>query len=111
MGVETDSAEDGNEALAKFKLREFGLILLDLHLPGVDGMEVLRQLRESNRDIRIIIITAYGTIDLAVEAMKLGAVDFISKPFLPEEIRKRVAHVFDREKAGQIIRNPAYLSN
>jgi CheY-like chemotaxis protein len=111
MGVETDSAEDGNEALAKLKLREFGLILLDLHLPGVDGMEVLRQLRESNRDIRIIIITAYGTIDLAVEAMKLGAVDFISKPFLPEEIRKRVAHVFDREKAGQIIRNPAYLSN
>ena len=77
--METDSAEDGNEALAKLKEKEFGLILLDLHLPGVDGMEVLRQLRESNRDIRIIIITAYGTIELAVEAMKLGAVDFISE--------------------------------
>jgi CheY-like chemotaxis protein len=111
LGVETDSAEDGNEALAKLKEKEFGLILLDLRMPGVDGMEVFRQVRESKRDIRIIIITAYGTIELAVEAMKLGAVDFIPKPFVPEEIREMVARVLDKEKTGQIKRNPPYLFN
>ena len=111
LGVETDSAEDGNEALAKLKEKEFGLILLDFRMPGVDGMEVLRQVRESKRDIRIIIITAYGTIELAVEAMKLGAVDFIPKPFVPEEIREMVARVLDREKTGQIKRNPHHLFN
>jgi len=52
LGVEVDSAEDGEEALAKLKEKEFGLILLDLHMPGVDGMEVLRQVREIRPDIR-----------------------------------------------------------
>lgn len=101
LGVETDSAEDGKEALAKLSEKEFGLILLDIRMPGVDGMEVLRQVRDSRPDIRIIILTAYGTIDLAVEAMKLGAVDFIQKPFVPEQIRERVARVMSREKIRQ----------
>jgi len=61
-------------------------------------MEVLRQLREIRPDIRVIIITAYGTVGLAVEAMRLGAVDFVQKPFIPEEIRETVARVMDREK-------------
>jgi CheY-like chemotaxis protein len=101
LGVETDSAEDGKQALVKLKEKEFGLILLDLRMPGVDGMEVLRQVRESRPDIRIIILTAYGTIELAVEAMKLGAVDFIQKPFVPEQLRERVARVMRREKIRQ----------
>jgi CheY-like chemotaxis protein len=111
LGVETDTAEDGKEALVKLREKEFGVILLDIRMPGVDGMEVLRQVRESKPDIRIIIITAYGTIELAVEAMKLGAADFIPKPFVPEEIREVVARVLDREKTGQIKRNPPHLFN
>lgn len=98
LGVETDGAEDGKEALAKLREKEFGLILLDICMPGVDGMEVLRQVRKNRPDIGIIILTAYGTIELAVEAMKLGAVDFIQKPFVPEEIRERVARVMSREE-------------
>jgi DNA-binding NtrC family response regulator len=101
LGVEVDSAQDGEEALAKLKEKEFGLILLDLHMPGVDGMEVLRQVREIRPDIRVVIITAYGTVELAVEAMKLGAVDFVQKPFVPEEIRKMVIRVIDREKLDE----------
>ena len=101
LGVEVDSAEDGEEALAKLKEKEFGLILLDLHMPGVDGMEVLRQVREIRPDIRVVIITAYGTVELAVEAMRLGAVDFVQKPFVPEEIRKMVIRVMDREKLDE----------
>jgi len=102
LGVETDSAEDGKEALVKLREKEFGLILLDIRMPGVDGMEVLRQVRESRPDIRIIILTAYGTIELAVEAMKLGAVDFIQKPFVPEQIRGRVAKVISMGKIRQL---------
>jgi DNA-binding response OmpR family regulator len=101
LGVEVDSAEDGEEALAKLKEKEFGLILLDLHMPGVDGMEVLRQVREIRPDIRVVIITAYGTVELAVEAMRLGAVDFVQKPFVPEEIRKMVIRVMDRGKLDE----------
>ncbi len=101
LGVKTDSAEDGKKALAKLREKEFGLILLDIRMPGVDGMEVLRQIRERRPDIRIIILTAYGTIELAVEAMKLGAVDFIQKPFVPEQIRERVAQVINWGKTGQ----------
>ncbi|OGP62845.1 MAG: hypothetical protein A2169_11850 [Deltaproteobacteria bacterium RBG_13_47_9] len=97
LGVRTEIASDGKEALAKLKDKEYGLILLDLHMPGVDGMEVLRHVHESRSNIRVIIITAYGTVKLAMEAIKLGAVDFMHKPFLPEEIRARVAQVIDRE--------------
>jgi DNA-binding response OmpR family regulator len=101
LEVETDTAANGEEALAKLKEREFGLILLDLKMPGMDGMEVLRRVREIRPDIRIIIITAYGTVESAVEAMKLGAVDFIRKPFSPEEIRELVSRVMDREKLDE----------
>ena len=101
MGVETDTAADGEEALAKLKEKEFGLILLDLKMPGIDGMEVLHRISEIRPDIRIIILTAYGTVELAVEAMKLGAADFIQKPFTPEEIRELVSRVLDREEIDE----------
>jgi len=101
LQLETDTATNGEEALAKLKEKDFGLILLDLRMPGMDGMEVLRKVREIRPDIRIIMITAYGTIELAVEAMKLGAVDFIQKPFSPEEIRELVSRVLDREKLDE----------
>ena len=101
LKLETDTAADGEEALAKLKEKGFGLMLLDLKMPGMDGMEVLRRVREIRPDIRIIIITAHGTVESAVEAMKLGAVDFIQKPFSPEEIRGLVSRVTDREKLDE----------
>jgi DNA-binding response OmpR family regulator len=101
LQLKTDTATNGEEALAKLKEKEFALILLDIRMPGMDGMEVLRQVREIRPDIRIIMISAYGTIELAVEAMKLGAVDFIQKPFSPEEVRTLVSRVLDREKLDE----------
>ena len=101
LGLKTDCASTGEEALAKLREKEFGLILLDLNMPVVDGVEVLRQVREYRPDLRVIVMTAYGTRELAVEAMKLGAVDLIRKPFVPEEIRERVARVIEKEKNRQ----------
>jgi two-component system, OmpR family, alkaline phosphatase synthesis response regulator PhoP len=97
MDVDCDTAINGEEALSKLKDTDFGLVLLDLRLPGMDGMDVLQKLREDRPDIRVVIITAHGTIDSAVDAMKLGAVDFIQKPFSPEEIRELVSQVIQRE--------------
>jgi DNA-binding response OmpR family regulator len=97
LNVETDTASNGEEALAKLKEKDFGLILLDIRMPGIDGMEVLRRVREVRPDVRIIMITAYGTIESAVEAIKLGAVDFLQKPFDPGDIRALVSRVMDRE--------------
>lgn len=97
LQLKIDTAVNGEEALAKLNEKKFGLILLDLKMPGMDGMEVLRQISQVQPQTRVIIITAHGTIESAVEAMKLGAVDFIQKPFTPVEIRKLVSKVADRE--------------
>jgi DNA-binding response OmpR family regulator len=102
MGAEIDTAANGEEALTKLKEKEFGLILLDIRMPGMDGMEVLHRVREIRPDIRVIMITAYGTVESAVEAMKLGAVDFLQKPFDPEEIRELVLRVADRERLDEM---------
>ncbi|MBS1214152.1 MAG: hypothetical protein H6R26_2769, partial [Proteobacteria bacterium] len=74
---EIETAPSGEEALAAIEDRNFGIVLLDLRMPGIDGMEVLRRMRDIAPNTRVIIMTAHGGVDSAVEAMKLGAVDFI----------------------------------
>ena len=91
LGMPVQTAGDGEEALQKLRDSDFSLVLLDLKLPGMDGLEVLRRIRESWPKIPVIMITAHGSIEFAVEAMKLGAVDFIRKPFSPGEIRALVS--------------------
>jgi DNA-binding response OmpR family regulator len=101
LETEISTAVDGEEALQKIKEKDYGVILLDLKLPGMDGLKVLKEVRDIRPDILVIIVTAYGTIDSAVEAMKLGAVDYIQKPFAPKEIRELVAKVIDREELDE----------
>lgn len=98
LQLEVETAVNGEEALAKLEEKEYALILLDLKMPGMNGMEVLRLVEKNRPEIPIIIISAHGTIDSAVEAMKLGAVDFLQKPFAPQEIRDLVSKVLDRGK-------------
>jgi DNA-binding NtrC family response regulator len=97
LGCEIDTADDGEDALKQLDHKEFDLVLLDIRLPRMDGIEVLRQAVERNPNVRIIMVSAHGTVENAVEAMKLGAVDFIQKPFTPKEIRDLVQQVLDRE--------------
>lgn len=98
MNYQVDTAVNGEETLEKLQTEGIGLVLLDLKMPGMDGMEVLRQLAQTRPDVRVIIITAYGTIERAVEAMKLGVVDFIQKPFTPNQIRELVSKVMNRDR-------------
>lgn len=97
LPVEVEVAASGAEALEKLASQpyDFRLCLLDLLMPGIDGMEVLRRLAATRPDIKVIVITAHGSIDAAVEAMKLGAVDFLTKPFQAAEIRTAVSRVLD----------------
>ena len=95
------AAVNGEDALQKLSEKTFGLVLLDLKMPGMDGMETLRRIKEKWAKTRVIIITAHGSIESAVEAMKLGAVDFIQKPFSPGEIRELVTLVMKRESMDE----------
>lgn len=95
--MDVDTAVNGEEAMGKLQEKNFALVLLDLKLPGMDGMEVLRWISANRPDIRVVIITAHGTIDSAVEAMKHGAVDYLQKPFSPRDIRELVSRIMDRE--------------
>jgi DNA-binding NtrC family response regulator len=97
LGFALHEAISGEGALATLERSPFDLVLLDLHMPGIGGIEVLRRARAKHPTIRFIIVTAHGTIESAVEAMKLGAVDFIQKPCTPHDIRELVGKVLERE--------------
>lgn len=97
LEIPVQTAVNGEEALQKLKEETYGLVFLDLKMPGIDGMVVLRRIKEEWPKTRVIIITAYGTIESAVESMKLGAVDFIQKPFSPDDIRELATQVLERE--------------
>lgn len=98
LNVPVETAASGEEALEKVAQAEYELMLLDLRMPGVDGMEVLRQVSQRLPELKVIIITAYGSIDLAVEAMKLGAVDFLQKPFDVSQVREMVRRILEKQE-------------
>lgn len=85
-GFEVDVAGDGEVGVDKAKDRRFDLVLTDLKLPRMDGLEVLSNLKELDPEIAVIVMTAYGTIETAVQAMKRGAFDYLAKPFDPDHL-------------------------
>ena len=90
-GHSIHTAADGVEGLEKFgDGTEWDLVLLDQRMPGMDGLSVLREIRKRAPEARVVMATAFGTIDLAVEAMKSGATDFLRKPFTAETLRGAV---------------------
>lgn len=97
-GFEVETAADGEEGLAKFKAGRYDLTLLDLKLPKLDGMSVLRAVVEHDADAVVILITAFSTIDTAIQAIKLGAYDYVGKPFRPEELMIVVNQALERDR-------------
>ncbi|MBE9211890.1 response regulator [Plectonema cf. radiosum LEGE 06105] len=102
QGYTVKTAIDGGEALAQLEEYDPQLMLLDLQMPGMNGLEVLETAKERLPDLHVIMISAHGNVENAVEAMKLGAVDFIQKPFTPKEIREFVARVLGREDISDL---------
>jgi len=79
-GLNVEVAGDVESAVEKVKQRDFDVIVLDLAMPGIDGLETLKRLREVNPDLQVVLLTGHGSIKSGVEAMKEGAVDFLEKP-------------------------------
>lgn len=90
-GYQVVSAEDGEKGVRLFAEEAPALVITDMKMPGMDGMQVLKAIKKHSPDALVIMITAFGTVDIAVEAMKAGAYDYITKPFNRDELRLTVA--------------------
>jgi len=95
-GYAVEAVESGRLALERVAEESFDLALIDLKMPGLDGMETLRELKEQDPDVIGVMITGYPTIESAVKAVKLGAYDYLTKPCSPEELRIVVARAVER---------------
>ncbi len=94
-GYAVQTADSGNEALNLLQQQTFDLLITDLMMPGIKGIELVERAKSKQADIGAIVITAYGTIDRAVESMQKGAFDFITKPFSISQIESRVKRFFE----------------
>ncbi|KPJ69951.1 hypothetical protein AMJ44_01310 [candidate division WOR-1 bacterium DG_54_3] len=97
-GYRVKVATDGKEGLSTFKEELFHVVILDLKLPGMDGMEVLARIKEESPETPVIIITGYASIESAVEAIKQGAFEYLTKPFTPEELRVSIKKAIESRK-------------
>ena len=91
-GYDVSSAEDGLEALERIQNDPPDLVLLDIWIPGMDGIEVLRTIKTYQKELPVLIMSGHASIDTAVRATKLGAIDFIEKPFSLDQITQAVAN-------------------
>ena len=89
-GLHVDTAGDGFEAIEKSSTSSYDAIILDLKMPGIDGIETLEKLLAQNPDLQIILLTGYASLDKGIKAMKLGAMEFLEKPM---DIEKLVAKI------------------
>jgi two-component system, NtrC family, response regulator AtoC len=99
-GYDVLTAEDGERGLAQLREHHIDLVITDLKMPGVDGMTLLKRALEEEPELPVVMITAHGTIDTAVEALKRGAFDFVTKPFDKDEVRQIVAKALRTRELG-----------
>lgn len=97
-GMNVLTARDGPEALKKIKDERIDIVLTDLRLPSMDGITILKEIKAIDSSIPVIVMTAYGSIETAVNAMKLGATDFITKPFNPDHLLMIIKRVLESRK-------------
>lgn len=97
-GYQVDAVEGGKKALDLARLKSYDLAITDLKMPEMDGLSVLNGLKEIDSDMTVIIMTAYGTVESAVEAMKQGAFDFITKPFDPDHLRVIIERALENRR-------------
>ncbi|MCJ7487425.1 MAG: sigma-54 dependent transcriptional regulator [Candidatus Aminicenantes bacterium] len=97
-GYEVEISASGEEALEKFPSQSFDVILLDLLMPGMDGIEVLRRIKKVDPLAAVIIITAYGSVESAIAAMKIGALDYVQKPFKHDDLLLTIEKAIERKR-------------
>src|SRR6476659_1628037 len=100
-GYTVQTAGTGEEGFELARANAYDVILSDMRMSGISGIDVLRRLRDQHVDSAFIIMTGFGTVETAVEAMKLGAVDFVQKPFFRDELLMRVRAAADRRQLAR----------
>lgn len=106
-GYETTSVTSGEDAIKKLNKEDFNILLTDLVMPRISGMDVLREAKRINPRIHVVMITAFATIESAVEAMKKGASDYISKPFKLHEVQNTLKRILEESKFEEKLRQSA----
>ena len=96
-GMKVTDVSTAEEALEVMDMSSVDILLTDLRLPGTSGLELLKRVMQTYPDIAVVMLTQYGTIDSAVEATRMGAADYVTKPFRVEELRARLATLTPRE--------------
>ena len=104
IGYDAVAAYGGNDGLNRFRDGDFQMVITDMKMPDMQGVELLEAVKEIKSDIIVIIITAYSTIDAAVDSIKLGAFDFISKPFDMGALKEIVDRAFEQQRPSKISR-------
>lgn len=107
-GHDVSEAESGEKALKQLRENYFDLLLIDYKMPGMDGMELLKGVKRINPEVDVIMMTAYGTIEIAVQAMKAGAVDYVTKPIELDELLILIDRISERRtllKENEILRD------
>lgn len=100
-GLHLETAASGEEALAMLQQRKYALVITDLKMPGMNGMDLLQEIKQKHPEMPVIVITGYGTAETAVEAMRRGANDFIAKPFPElEQVISRVRRTLSISQAS-----------
>jgi DNA-binding NtrC family response regulator len=105
-GYQVEAAEDGFKALEKFKERSWDIALIDLKMPRMDGLELMERIKEIRPETQVVIITAFATVNTAVQAMKIGAYDYLVKPFNPEELSLLIKRLVESQN---LIKEISYL--
>ncbi|MFC1564962.1 response regulator [candidate division KSB1 bacterium] len=100
-GYQVHAVDNGNDAIEQIKQEEFNLVLTDLVMKGVDGFEVLEAAKQLSPQTVVILVTGYGSIDVAIKALRNGAIDFIIKPCTEDELILRVKKALERQQIGQ----------
>lgn len=96
--LDVATALSGTDALEQLEDRDLDVVVLDLQMPGVDGIEVLRKIKERKPLIEVIMLTGHATVETAIEGMKLGAFDFLIKPTETDELLEKIARAFSRKR-------------
>jgi CheY-like chemotaxis protein len=103
-GIEVEGVTSGRDGLERARSSLFDVVLLDLKMPDMNGMEVLRRIKQTKPEVTVIIITGFPSVDTAIEAFKLGVIDYVPKPFTPDELIETVNRALEQRrpaKAGE----------
>ncbi|ABK16319.1 response regulator [Syntrophobacter fumaroxidans] len=110
QGVEANTAGSAREALEELNNRPYDVVLLDVRMPEISGIEALAEIKKTHRDLEVIILTGHASVDIAVEIMRLGGYEYLLKPCAMDELVAKIESAYERKVAREERRRKAQVS-